>query len=321
LRRKFGSNQYTKSKLLYLSSVAKAPARTPTADTDCTPPDSVDALLESWARTRRDLDFEPVAVITRLARIRRHLDRELEPVFERFGLSPATFEALVTLMRIADGRGVSQKRLADEIGVTPGTISVRVDHLVAEGLAERRADPESKRSSLVALTERGRAVFERVAPAHLANERRLLASLSDEDRRALVGLLRKLLVEFEGSAPIDEKGRRLGVVLTPAHVTMELRESVGLPEVAGLLVRSVEPGSPAAEAGIEPGDLLIGGNGRELRSSSSLYAAVRESGDGPLKLKLLRGSDDVEVRVQLKATEKDAATSAEQTGRPGEHCV
>jgi DNA-binding MarR family transcriptional regulator len=290
-------------------------------DTDCTPPDSVDALLESWARTRPDLDFEPVAVITRLARIRRHLDRELQPVFERFGLGPSNFEALVTLMRLAGESGVSQKRLADELGVTPGTVSVRVDGLVADGLAERRANPESKRSSLVALTEQGRELFERVAPAHLANERRSLASLSDEDVRVLIGLLRKLLVEFEGSAPIDAHGQRLGVVLTPAHVTIGLRESVGLPEVAGLLVRAVEPGSPAAEAGVEPGDLLIGGDGRELRSSSSLYAAVRDSGDRPLKLELLRGSDEVEVTVRLKAAGNDEATGIQQTGRPGEHCV
>jgi DNA-binding MarR family transcriptional regulator len=291
-----------------------------TPDTDCTPSDSVDALLESWARTRPDLDFEPVAVITRLARIRRHLDRELEPVFERFGLSPSTFEALVTLTRIAGETGVSQKRLADEIGVTPGTISIRVDRLVEEGLAERRPDPDSKRNSLVASTDKGRELFERVAPVHLANERRLLAGLSDEDTRRLVGLLRKLLVEFEGSAPIDENGRRLGVVLTPAHVTIGLRESVGLPEVAGMLVRSVEPRSPAAEAGIEPGDLLIGGDGRELRSSSSLYAAVLEAGDRPLTLKLLRGNSEVEVSVPLDP-KGVGSTSLEVTGQPGEHCL
>jgi DNA-binding MarR family transcriptional regulator len=292
----------------------------PIPDIDCTPPDSVDALLESWARTRSDLDFEPVAVITRLARIRRHLDRELEPVFERFGLSPSSFEALVTLTRIAGETGVSQKQLADEIGVTPGTISIRVDRLVDEGLAERRADPESKRNALVALTDRGHELFERVAPAHLANERRLLASLSGEDRRLLVGLLRKLLVEFEGSAPIDDDGRRLGVVLTPAHVTIGLRGSVGLPEAAGLLVRVVEPDSPAAQAGIEPGDLLTAGNDRELRSSSALYAAVREAGDGPLPLKLLRGSDEVRLTIMLAEHER-RPRQLEETPPPGEHCV
>jgi DNA-binding MarR family transcriptional regulator len=293
----------------------------PIPDTDCTPRDSVDALLESWAKTRPDLAFQPVAVISRLARIRRHIDRELEPVFERFGLSPSTFEALVTLMRVAGDAGVSQKRLADEIGVTPGTISIRIDRLVAEGLAERRPDPESKRNALVVLTDQGREVFERVAPVHLANERRLLASLSDEDTRLLVGLLRKLLVEFEGSAPIDENGQRLGMVLTTAHVTIGLRESVGLPEVAGLLVRSVEPGSPAATAGIEAGDLLIAGDGRVLRSSSSLYAAVRESGGRPLSLKLMRGSEALKVTVKLGAGHEQRPSSAEGAARQGEHCV
>jgi DNA-binding MarR family transcriptional regulator len=290
------------------------------SDVECAPPDSIDALLDSWAEARPDLSFEPVAVISRLARIRRHIDNELEPVFERFGLSPPTFEALVTLVRIGGESGVSQKRLADEVGVTPGTISIRVDRLVEEGLAERRPDPDSKRNSLVALTGRGGELFEQVAPVHLANERRLLASLSDEERHQLVRLLRKLLVEFEGSAPMAGTGQRLGVVLTPAHVTMGLRESVGLPEVAGLLVRSVEPGSPATGAGIEPGDLLVAANGRELRSSSSFHAAIRDAGDRPLSLKLLRGNEERDVKVKL-ATLKRPVETSESSARRGEHCL
>jgi DNA-binding MarR family transcriptional regulator len=293
----------------------------PSTDTDCTPRDSVDALLESWAETRPALPVEPLAVIVRLARIRRHIDRELEPVFERFGLSPPTFEALVTLMRVGGVSGVSQKRLADEIGVTAGTISVRVDHLVAEGLAERRPDPESKRNALVLLSEQGRELFERVSPIHLENERRLLVALSEEDRELLVGLLRKLLVEFEGSAPIDDNGQRLGVVLTPAHVTIGMRQSLGLPEVAGLLVRSVEPASPAADAGVQSGDVLIAAGDRDLRSSSSLYAAVRDSGQGPLALRLLRGSDQVEIELQLAGARERRRTGVKEPVGHGEHCL
>jgi S1-C subfamily serine protease len=163
-------------------------------------------------------------------------------------------------------------------------------------------------------------LFERVVPAHLDNERRLLASLSEEDRELLVGLLRKLLVEFEGSAPIDANGQRLGVVLTPAHVTIGMRQSVGLPEVAGLLVRSVAPDSPAAEAGIESGDVLIAAGDRDLRSSSSLYAAVRDSGQGPLALRLLRGSDEVGVKVRFRAAHDRQRTGVEEAVE-GEHCV
>ena len=99
-------------------------------DLDCAPRDSVDALLQSWAECRPDLDFRPVGVITRLARVRAHLDAELEEVFAGSGLTGPSFAALVTLARISGEHGVSQRRLADELGLTPGTVSVRVDRLV-----------------------------------------------------------------------------------------------------------------------------------------------------------------------------------------------
>ena len=59
--------------------------------------------------------------------------------------------------------------------------------------------------ALITLTARGRELFERVVPAHLANERRLLSGLTEPEQQVLASLLRKLLVEFEGS-----RARRLG---------------------------------------------------------------------------------------------------------------
>src|SRR4051794_21399533 len=165
--------------------------------------DSVDALLASWHERRPDLDFSPVAVISRLARVRGYITGELDRVYAAHGLGAATFGVLVTLARIGE---VSQRRLMDDLGLTSGTISVRIDRLVEEGLVIRRPDPDSGRSTLITLTPRGRELFERVVPAHLANEERLLAALSAEERETLAGLLRKLLVEFEGSTG----PRRLG---------------------------------------------------------------------------------------------------------------
>src|SRR4029453_7387891 len=121
----------------------------------------------------------------------------------------------------------------------------------------------------------------RAGPAHLDNEARLLTALDDDEQRLLAGLLRKLLVEFEGSTNPADAGSPLGLLPVPAHVTMEMRESIGLPRVAGLLVRGVEPGSPAQAAGVAPGDVLIRAGGRELRSSSSLYAAIQDAGERP----------------------------------------
>jgi DNA-binding MarR family transcriptional regulator len=277
-----------------MSAVAK-----PSSDHDCTPCDSVDRLVASWREKRPDLEMSSVEVVTRLGRVRDHIDERLATVFANFGLTTPAFAALVTLARLDDGGpGVSQRRLADELGLTPGTVSVRVDRLAEEGLVTRTPDPELRRNVLITLTDKGRELFERAVPAHLDNEARLLAALDDDEQRLLAGLLRKLLVEFEGSTNPADAGPHLGLLLVPAHVTMEMRQSVGLPRVAGLLVHSVEPDSPAHAAGVVPGDVLIRAGGRELRSSSSLYASIQDA-DERLTVTLLRGNEELRVRIPL----------------------
>jgi DNA-binding MarR family transcriptional regulator len=293
-------------------------------DHHCLPRDSVDALLASWHERRPDLDFTPVGVVSRLARARSHIDAELDRVFVAHRLGSASFAVLVTLARISDDRGVSQRRLMDELGLTSGTVSVRMDRLVEGGLVERRLDPESKRNTLITLTERGRELFERVVPAHLANERRLLAALTDDEQEVLASLLRKLLVEFEGSLPPSDAPLRLGLTVAPAHVAMALRQSVGLPPVPALLVRAVEDGGPAGAAGIRTGDVLLRAGKRELRSVAGLYAGIADAADNRrLKLKVLRGLDQHQVTVHLGDAvhlEGSPAATAGRTAR-GEHRV
>jgi DNA-binding MarR family transcriptional regulator len=288
----------------------------------CAPRDSVDALLGSWLDRRPDLDFGAVAVIARLARVRAHIDAELDRVFADHGLTAPSFGVLVTLARVDDGGGVTQRRLMAELGLTSGTISVRMDRLVAEGLVDRRADPASARKTLISLTDRGRELFERVVPAHLANERRLLSGLSDHELELLAGLLRKLLVEFEGSRPPRDAALRVGLRLAPAHVAAALREAVGLPPVPGLLVRDVVDGGPAQAAGLRTGDVLTHAGRRALRSVADLYAAIDDAApDGPLRLRLVRGADEQQVALHLAdatATDGSPATTGGRTGG-GEH--
>jgi DNA-binding MarR family transcriptional regulator len=288
----------------------------------CTPRDSVDALLASWHARRPDLDFSPVAVIARLARVRAHIDDQLQLVFAAHELTAPSFGVLVTLARVDDGGGVSQRRLMDELGLTSGTVSVRMDRLVAEGLVDRRPDPASARNTLISLTSRGRELFERVVPAHLANERRMLSGLSDEDAELLAGLLRKLLVEFEGSRPPQEASVGLGLTLAPAHVAATLRAAVGLPDVPGLLVRAVQEDSPGQAAGLRTGDVLVAAGRRRLRAVADLYAAIDDAAaDGRLRLRLVRGTDEQQKTLTLGAAAVTGGALATSAGRraSGEH--
>jgi serine protease Do len=96
-----------------------------------------------------------------------------------------------------------------------------------------------------------------------------------------------------GSTPTQ---RRLGVGLAPAGVARRLRRAVGLPPRDGLLVRVVESGSPADQAGIQPGDLLVSAGGSELATVDDLFAALEAAGDG-VDLQVVRGVDELTVHV------------------------
>jgi S1-C subfamily serine protease len=97
-----------------------------------------------------------------------------------------------------------------------------------------------------------------------------------------------------------ESPRRLvlGVGLAPAEVAAKLRASVGLPARAGLLVRAVEDDSPAAQAGLQVGDLLTRAGDVELGTVDDLHRALDSAwSTSSLVLHVVRGTDELEVTV------------------------
>ena len=290
----------------------------------CAPRDSVDALLASWGARRPDLDFSPVSVISRLGRVRGHIDTQLDDVFAAHGLNAPTFGVLVTLARVDDGGGVSQRRLMDELGLTSGTVSVRMDRLVSQGLVDRRPDPRSARNTLIQLTDRGRELFERVVPSHLANEQRLLSALSPQELELLADLLRKMLVEFEGARPPAERTREPG---THAGSRLRRRRTArGRRPAAGDRAARAHRrrGGPGEQAGLRTGDVLTSSGTHELRAVADLYVALHDArASGELRLRVIRGIDEHRVTVPLHAASVIDGTRAATSGRggSGEHRV
>ena len=98
-----------------------------------------------------------------------------------------------------------------------------------------------------------------------------------------------------GEAPVRP---RLGVGIVPGRMARRLRRAVGLPDRDGLLVRYVEPESPAGRAGVQEGDLIVAAGDQAIASVDDLYRALDGLAPGAsLDLRVVRGTEERTVRV------------------------
>jgi DNA-binding MarR family transcriptional regulator len=159
--------------------------------------DEVDDLVAAWQAERPDLDVKPLQVLSRVARLARHLDRARRAAFAGHGLEPWEFDVLAALRRQGPPYELSPGALLRTTLVTSGTMTNRVDRLEQAGLVRRRPDPEDKRGVLVTLTAAGQARADAALAGLLAAEEALLAALPERSRETLANLLRIVL------APLD----------------------------------------------------------------------------------------------------------------------
>jgi DNA-binding MarR family transcriptional regulator len=159
--------------------------------------DEVDRLVEAWQRERPDLELDPMQVLSRVSRLGHHLDRARRASFTDHGVESWEFDVLAALRRAGAPYELSPGRLIKETLVTSGTMTNRVDRLVARGLVERLPDPHDRRGVLVRLTDEGRTKVDGALASLLDRERELLGGLDAPAQRRLAGLLRDLLAPFE----------------------------------------------------------------------------------------------------------------------------
>jgi DNA-binding MarR family transcriptional regulator len=159
--------------------------------------DAVDEILEQWERERPELDVSPMGIIGRISRIARRLDPLLTVVFRSFGLERWSFDVLATLRRSGEPYELTPTQLFSSLMLTSGAITYRIDEMAKTGLVERIPDPEDRRCQRIRLTDLGQRTIDVALAAHLENESRILKNLSARERRALVTLLRRLLLDLE----------------------------------------------------------------------------------------------------------------------------
>jgi DNA-binding MarR family transcriptional regulator len=159
--------------------------------------DRIDELVAQWADERPDLDLAPMATLGRLARLHAHVLGAVESALLEHGLQVGDFDVLATLRRVGEPYSMTPTALARQLMLSPAGMTGRLDRLEARGLVERRPAPTDRRSTSILLTGEGLAAVDAAVTDHVANETRLVAPLSANERRTLDGLLRKLLAQFD----------------------------------------------------------------------------------------------------------------------------
>jgi serine protease Do len=113
----------------------------------------------------------------------------------------------------------------------------------------------------------------------------------------------------------EEHGRaRVGLALAP--LTPDLRSQLDVPaNTTGAVVRSVQPGSPADSAGIQPGDVIVGVGTQKVNSPSDAVKAMQSAlggKDHALALRLMRNGTPIFVGVNVDQGQGQSQGNSDQ---------
>ena len=154
--------------------------------------DHVNEILAQWKVERPELDVSPMAVIGRLTRAAAAVQSRLDNTFAQYGLDASSFDVLATLLRSGTPYVISPAQLSRDAMITTSAVAQRLNKLETRELVSREQNPADGRGTVVALTDAGKELIERVLPAHLETEHAMTATLSPEEQTLLADLLQRL---------------------------------------------------------------------------------------------------------------------------------
>lgn len=119
----------------------------------------------------------------------RTIDAALKTELAKVDIDNKLFAAL---MLLSQEDGINQRKLGERLNFPEYFTSRNIDGLVKAGFAERRPDPDSRRTFLIYLTDAGREKATLLPPIIKRVNGDALANLSDAERKQTIGLLQKV---------------------------------------------------------------------------------------------------------------------------------
>ena len=124
-----------------------------------------------------------------LGRLGIEVKAEVFEAFDGLGASPYHYSVLALL---DEGERATQATIADALGVNPSLLVGFLDNLEAEGLIERRRDPDDRRRQMVKATAKGRRRLAEFRALAQRLEDEALEPLDARERATLRDLLQRL---------------------------------------------------------------------------------------------------------------------------------
>jgi DNA-binding MarR family transcriptional regulator len=116
------------------------------------------------------------------------------------GTGTSASEAMA-LHALLAGSGLSQQDLGAALGLEKSTVSRLVDGLARKGWADRARDPANRRYQLVRITPAGRDVIAAAVAAMGDRHARIMAELTEAERRALAVAVPALVRALDAVEP------------------------------------------------------------------------------------------------------------------------
>ena len=152
-------------------------------------------------------DHQSLKVWLRLLSCSTQVETEIRKRLRaEFGMTLARFDYLAQLQRHKGG--LRMNALSRYLMVTGGNVTGLTDELEKEGLVDRVAEPDDRRSFRVSLTRKGERLFEKIAAVHETWVVSIFAGMSLPQKAQLHDLLGRLRVQLAEiqSSPGDKPG-------------------------------------------------------------------------------------------------------------------
>jgi DNA-binding MarR family transcriptional regulator len=161
--------------------------------------DDVDSVLNIWKRELPDLDLATEGIVERIQKIAWRINRVMDETLAAHDLNKGEWRLLGALRRHGPPYRRSPGQLADEMGLSSGAMTNRLDRMESAGLIRRQRDPNDRRAIEVELTDAGWQAWQTTTDTQAAKEALIASALDATEKEELNRLLRRLLVSLERS--------------------------------------------------------------------------------------------------------------------------